>query len=109
MKNKQKAIDQWTTWFMSAIGKTINNQDKRLAVKQHVNLALVGLAMTLETNQREIEKDGGACWFCDVKDDDLVVETEFDTYVHIDCVRARLKEYPLDPEANLMKYLFKPL
>lgn len=49
------------------------------------------------------------CWFCQKRDplEDLVFDGEFDTPVHISCLRKILEEDPNDPEANFMKYLLK--
>ena len=56
--------------------------------------------------KKEIVEPGhGGCWFCYTKDDKLVYDTEFDTYVHIECIKKVLKENPRQPEAQFMKYL----
>jgi hypothetical protein len=47
------------------------------------------------------------CWFCRRNDDDLVLDTEFDTYVHRKCIKQALKDDPNHPEATLMKYLLE--
>ncbi len=47
----------------------------------------------------------GGCWFCYIKDDELVFDGEFDTHVHTDCIEKALAEDPGHPEALLMKYL----
>jgi len=77
------------------------SQHISLNLKQYALLTLQGLRMEVENNHK--------CWFCSLSDKDLIFEPEFDAYVHIDCVRTALNEDPLHPEANLMKYLFKPL
>lgn len=43
--------------------------------------------------------DGG-CWFCEKKSEDMLFCDEFDTYVHDECVREKLKEG--DFEAKIM-------
>ena len=48
----------------------------------------------------------GGCWFCNNKDDDMVFDTEFDTYVHVDCIQDNL--YNPDSEAQFMAYLLPP-
>jgi len=43
----------------------------------------------------------GGCWYCHRKDDRLVFCSEFDTYIHIDCIKAKLavnKEYDAELE-----------
>ena len=47
------------------------------------------------------------CWFCSKKDELLVFDGEFDTYVHLECIRRVLKSEPMNPEAVLMKYLLE--
>lgn len=49
----------------------------------------------------------GGCWFCN--DDDpkgLVLEREFDTFVHFSCLREKVKD-PENQEAQIMSYLLK--
>lgn len=48
----------------------------------------------------------GGCWFCHTKDDKLVFDSEFDTYVHIDCIKEALKKGP-GSEADFMTYLLE--
>ena len=53
------------------------------------------------------------CWFCRRADNNMVFDTEFDTAVHIDCIKKALKEHvptethPEHPEAKHMKYLLE--
>ncbi len=60
-----------------------------------------GFAMTDRT-------DGG-CWFCGKVDKFLIYEEEFDTYVHVDCIRKALedgeKNSETPTEAKRMSYL----
>jgi hypothetical protein len=48
--------------------------------------------------------DGG-CWYCQTKDDTLVYDSEFDTLVHIECIKSALRIDPEDQEAKFFKYL----
>jgi hypothetical protein len=48
--------------------------------------------------------DGG-CWFCSTRTDDMLFDTEFDTFVHKDCLTAELFDNPDNPEAQIMSYL----
>jgi hypothetical protein len=49
----------------------------------------------------------GGCWFCETKTNDMALDTEFDTMVHLDCVR---KEVEKDhPEAKIMYHEFKKM
>lgn len=41
----------------------------------------------------------GGCWYCETFDEHLVFSMEFDTNVHVDCIRKRLREAPDDLEA----------
>lgn len=44
----------------------------------------------------------GGCWYCGIKERDLVFCWEFDTYVHVRCVQVRLSLHPDDEEAKLI-------
>ena len=109
-KPKQEAIDRWTKWFIEVTNGSITDHKMKLHVNQHVRLALVGLAVDLEPIEpvKPLRSETG-CWFCGVDDEDLVYENESHVFVHIDCVRTALHLNPLDPEANSMKHIFKPL
>jgi hypothetical protein len=45
----------------------------------------------------------GGCWYCHKEDDDLDFSSEFDTWVHTNCILERLQDVPQDPEALIMK------
>ena len=51
----------------------------------------------------------GGCWFCKQDDESEILDfdNEFDTFVHISCIKKALQENPDDPEANIMKYLVR--
>ena len=49
----------------------------------------------------------GGCWFCWHKDNDLIYDGEFDTFVHVDCIKSVLKTDPDHSEASIMRYLIK--
>jgi hypothetical protein len=49
---------------------------------------------------------GQDCWFCD-KGGDLVFDREFDTPVHLACIRQVLDTHPEHTEAQLMAYLLE--
>ena len=106
-KFKQEAIDRWTKWFMEVTNGSIKDHKMKLHVNQHARLALVGLAVDLEPVEPVRSESG--CRFCGIDDEDLVYENESNVFVHIDCVRTALHLNPLDPEANSMKHVFKPL
>jgi len=43
------------------------------------------------------------CWYCHCPPgDDLVFSWEFDTYVHLSCIRDRLASDPSDREAHIL-------
>ena len=50
----------------------------------------------------------GRCWFCGKVDKFLIYEEEFDTYVHVDCIRKALEDSEKTgkkaTEAKLMSY-----
>jgi hypothetical protein len=49
----------------------------------------------------------GGCWFCSHDDDvgTAVFDSEFDTMVHLDCLKEVLEKNPRHPEAKHMAYL----
>ena len=49
------------------------------------------------------QPSAGRCWFCGRDTGELHFDEEFDTYVHLDCIRKALAEG--DEEAKLMAYL----
>jgi hypothetical protein len=51
-----------------------------------------------ETNDR--------CWFCQKNGCDEF-DTEFDTFLHKECLIQELQHDPDNPEAELMKYLLE--
>lgn len=54
---------------------------------------------------KHVEPGDGGCWFCCTKTDDMLFDTEFDTYLHESCLRHELEHRPDNPEAQIMKYL----
>jgi hypothetical protein len=51
---------------------------------------------------------GEGCWFCgDKGDEPLVFDMEFDTPVHLSCIRKALEEDPNHGEAGPMDYLLE--
>lgn len=52
----------------------------------------------------------GGCWFCkqDDEHEPLYPEREFDTFVHLTCLKQALKD-PDNEEANIMASNFKEL
>lgn len=53
------------------------------------------------------EPNNGGCWFCNHKNDEMVFDMEFDTYLHLGCLESELKNNPDNKEAQIMKYLLK--
>lgn len=48
------------------------------------------------------------CWYCHgAPGDDLVFSWEFDTFVHLTCIRARVAEDPSDDEAAIFAREFE--
>ena len=54
----------------------------------------------------DVKKWQDKCWFCR-KDKTDSFDSEFDTYLHLDCLRDILKGNPDHPEAKHMKYLLE--
>lgn len=53
------------------------------------------------------EPEEGGCWFCFTESDDMLFDSEFDTNVHVSCLKNVLEKEPDNPEAQLMKYLLE--
>ncbi|MCF6347933.1 MAG: hypothetical protein L3J20_06505 [Flavobacteriaceae bacterium] len=61
--------------------------------------------MKNKTEKDYVHPNDGGCWFCFKQDETLVFDTEFDTFVHTDCIKKVLEKDPKDNEAVFMKYL----
>lgn len=54
----------------------------------------------------KLPQDGG-CWFCHKDEGDMLFSTEFDTYLHKDCLIKELeKEPPINQETRIMSIEF---
>ena len=60
-----------------------------------------------EKNLDRISPNNGGCWFCYTKTDNMIFDTEFDTYLHENCLRSELEDNPDNPEAQIMSYLLE--
>lgn len=49
--------------------------------------------------------DGG-CWFCHTADEEMAFSCEFDTYLHLKCLKKALEDDPVHPEAIIIKREF---
>ena len=54
----------------------------------------------------KVNQDENPCWWCRKGDTDAF-DTEFDTNLHISCLKDVLEKDPNDPEAKHMKYLLE--
>jgi hypothetical protein len=54
----------------------------------------------------KFNQDEHPCWWCKQYDTDAF-DTEFDTYLHINCLKEVLEKDPDHPEAIHMKYLLE--
>lgn len=57
----------------------------------------------------KLSPSSGGCWFCEQDDEQeiLFFEYEWDTNIHISCLKNALEKDPEDPEAGLMKYMLE--
>jgi hypothetical protein len=55
----------------------------------------------------EITPQEGGCWYCHKKDEFLIFSREFDTYLHIKCLKKALADDPRDREAKIMMREFE--
>ena len=60
-------------------------------------------------SEKHVPPSAGGCWFCYTapQDKPMLFDTEFDTFVHEDCLRKTLEEEPDHPEASIMAYLLE--
>lgn len=54
---------------------------------------------------KQVSPHDGGCWFCYTKTNNMIFDTEFDTFLHEECLRNELKADPNNPEAKIMSYL----
>lgn len=54
--------------------------------------------------RKKLSPNHGGCWICE-EDECDAFDMEWDTYVHLECVRKTLAEDPDHPEVSLMAYL----
>jgi plasmid maintenance system antidote protein VapI len=57
--------------------------------------------------RKKLESGRGGCWFCG-EDECDAFDSEWDTYLHLDCLRETLKREPDHEEAVHMRYLIEP-
>lgn len=55
----------------------------------------------------KVSPNMGGCWFCYTKTDEMIFDTEFDTYLHENCLIKELQDNPENPEAQIMSYLLE--
>ena len=53
----------------------------------------------------KVSPQNGGCWFCHYDYAPMVFDTEFDTYLHRECLKKALEKDPEDGEAQAMSYL----
>lgn len=63
------------------------------------------ISLITDNSTERVEPSEGGCWFCYTRSDDMTFDTEFDTFLHINCLKNQLKENPNHPEAQIMSYL----
>ena len=55
---------------------------------------------------KHLSPQEGGCWFCQMDECDAF-DWEFDTNIHLKCLRELLEKDPNHPEAEMMKYLLE--
>lgn len=63
-------------------------------------LGISGEQVSSDAPPRVSPADGG-CWFCHTKTDNMILNRDFDTYVHAECVASELDTG--NPEAEIMQ------
>jgi hypothetical protein len=56
--------------------------------------------------KNKLDANHGGCWFCSTDECDAF-DVEWDTFLHLACLREVLAAEPEHPEAVLMKYLLE--
>jgi hypothetical protein len=46
-----------------------------------------------------VSASDGGCWYCETDEGEMPFSFDFDCWLHIDCLRARLNSHPNDIEA----------
>lgn len=67
----------------------------------HYGKIVQEIEQTMLDDKRVTAAEGG-CWYCERASGELYFCTEFDTYVHIDCVKKALRDDPTDQEAQII-------
>lgn len=59
--------------------------------------------------EERVSPVNGGCWFCFTTREarDWVYDVEFDTYLHLSCLKKAVEEEPEDPEVGIMCYLLE--
>ena len=76
-----------------------SNWDHR--TKEHKKLS-PDLCRECNKEKESVSPAMGGCWYCHKQDDVMVFSGEFDTYLHIKCLKAALRANPQDQEAQIM-------
>lgn len=61
--------------------------------------------VVLLLGEKHVSPNHGGCWFCHTQGEDMYLDWEFDTFVHLECIIDALKSNKNDSEALLMTYL----
>jgi hypothetical protein len=60
----------------------------------------------IEYLEDNVKPSLGGCWYCHGVRGVLYFSTEFDCYLHLECLKNRLEKYPEDPEAQIFSREF---
>jgi hypothetical protein len=55
--------------------------------------------------QGKVSPNDGGCWYCHNKDEGLVFCMEFDTFIHIDCIKEQIASLPPECEDQELKII----
>ena len=50
--------------------------------------------------------NSGGCWYCGDNEGDMVLSAQFDTFLHIECLKAAILAEPGDLEAEILREEF---
>jgi hypothetical protein len=81
----------------------------KVAAEYNDAVEVIQLAQPRKRGFAMTDRNESGCWFCGKVDKFLIYEEEFDTYVHVDCIRKALEDGEKTgrkvTEAKVMSYL----
>ena len=64
---------------------------------------MAGLGYVATKKAGQVSPNDGGCWYCHTTDGEMLFSTEFDAYVHKECIERAVEHDEEDREAQIMK------